>query len=309
MNPFDAEDLMQAVAKCAPSAKMKIANAVTESAAASDARSAAANTAREDFRMFTDGERDLLRRFSVEKSTAPNGEPIYNPVKEHRRDFEETTAEVARAAKPVLERWQFWQLRKRAAEKASAAAECWNFLSDLRSWMQENADRRFKHVCPPEAKLTKGQNHADAVHELRARIEEIDSRARALETAPAPVADLIARMNSEIDAMAERLAPALYVNNRDRAPMSPNTSDTHREAFVFWSLADLLKAETAKKLKAAHPGEAVGDLERATDLSALAADKLALERIEEAHVCAAAEMGQAIARRRDASPLAILEVE
>lgn len=310
MNHHDSEKLLKLVGELAPSARGKIAFAITESTAAMDARTNAAEAAREDFRLFTDGERELLRRFSVEKSTGPNGRPVYTPLEERRRDYAETKAEVERNARPILERWDFWQLRKKAAEKASETAEKWAFLADVSQWLVDHRGASLKPVKPPEAKLARGGNHADAVYELRARIDEIDANYHATEVANAPVADLIARMEADVDALADRIAPALYLNSRDNAPVNVGaTSDAHREAFVFWALADLLKTETAKKIKARHPGEGVSDFDRAAELSALAADKLHLERLEESHITAATSIGQIIGRRRDANPLAILEVE
>ncbi|WP_412048730.1 hypothetical protein ACK6D9_12200 [Hoeflea sp. Naph1] len=314
MNIEQSEKLLKMVGGVVPSARSKISAAIMESTAAMDARSASSDAAREDFRLFSEGERQLFRRFSVEKSTGTDGRPAYTPVEDRGRDVAETTR-IAHAARLVLDRWEIWQHRKAAAERASAETEKWTFLSELSQWLADNRGTKFKPVKPPAATLTKGQHHQDAIHELRARIDDIEARSAAMESAPAPVDDLIGRMNAAIDANAARNEPAMYFSKRFGSPVNVGeatdhaSSDVHRLAFEAWALSDILKAEAAKKIRAAHPGGGVSDFERAAELSALAADKLALERLEEAHIIAAAEVGQVIGRRRDADPRAILEIE
>ncbi|MCB1466798.1 MAG: hypothetical protein KDK08_06585, partial [Rhizobiaceae bacterium] len=138
------------------------------------------------------------------------------------------------------------------------------------------------------------------------------------ETAVATVQELVGRMDREIDELAARGAVSPSLTNRE-GPVVNLTGDGVRSfdhglvgllpETIVWILAPQVKNALAEKIRSAHPGGGLTDFERAAELAALERERLELERLEESHIIAAAEIGQHIARRRDADPRAILEIE
>lgn len=311
MNVFDIDDTLKLLAKAPAKTRTKVQNLMAASAAAMNARSSASDAAREDFQLFTDAEREFLRRNPVEKSKAADGRPIYSALHVRGRKDADAEAEIARLARPLLERFDTWQFRKAAAEKQSAIVSNYAFLFDVKTWLP---GKSLKASPPPAVSLAKGQNAADAVHEIRTKLDAIDNKVSETERAPAPIADLIARMDSAIDGFAAKGATKFRPENRTGAPFDfdPRYRETASGVQVddlFWIFADEIKAKMAAKIKAEYVGTGISDSERAAKLKELAADKLFLERQEESLICLAAEAGQTIVRRRDADPRAILEVE
>lgn len=307
MNTHDAEILEGLLEKAPGKTQTKIRDLIDESAAAvaavqmaGDARSAAIKHHASTLAHFRERYRD------VEVVDGEGG-----PTFEFATGRRATTPEEA---KPWCERVTkaAQQVRRATAtqERAEATWHQYAFLSDLKDWLlDEGRSNPLKAASAPTPKLTGKQTHADAVDAIRAQLDELAARRHAVDVAPAPVADLVGRMEAEVDALATRHGPHVYTNRRDGSPVNVgSSSDAHREAFVFWALADVLKAEAAKKIREAYDGDGLGDFERAAELSALDADRLALERLEEAHIVAAAEINQIISRRREADPRAVLEV-
>ena len=308
MDIHDAATLEGLLEKAHSKTQAKIRNLIDESAAAhaavvvsGDARNAAIKHYGATLAHFRERFRDVE---VVDGEDGPKFEFVT-----HRRA---TTEEEARPwCDRVTKAAQ--QVRRASAtyERAQAAWSAYAFLGDLKDWLlDEGRPNPLKAASTPTPKLAAKQSHADAVDAIRAQLDELAARRHAIDVAPAPVEDLVVRMESEVDALANRHGPNVYTNNREGSPVNVgSSSDPHREAFVFWALADVLKAEAAKRIRAAYDGEGLGDFERAAEMSAIDADILALERLEESHIVAAAEIGHTIPRRREADPRAILEVQ
>lgn len=304
----ESEELESLLEKAPARTQAKIRDLVDEKTAAHAALSAASEARNAAIKHAAEVRAHFRDRFAdVDINDGPDGPTFDFPTGRRASDPEEAkpwTERVIKSANQV-------QRHNAAHNKARAAWDGYAFLSDLRDWLAYGAkSSQLKATIAPAAKLNKGQSHAEAVDFIRSQLDELASRSKSLEVAPAPVSDLVARMESEVDALATSRAPAIYMGNRDASPVDVGlTSDPRRDSFIFWALSDVLKTEAAKKIREAHPGNGVSDFERAAELSALEADKLSLERLEESHIVAAAEIGQHIPRRREADPRAILEVE
>lgn len=313
MNPFDIEKLEDHARKLPLRSRHKLPALVDASVAAMAARSNASDTAREAHREFADARFAFLHRWDpVEESSAPTGEPIFTKVKGRRE--EEPSYQFDSERDRLVEKWHVWQRRKTAHEKAASAYEGHIYLTAVLDWFRNNPGP-FTSAAMPPAKLGKGQTHYQAVEDIRERLIRIDEKIAATDSAPALVEDLVARAHAEVDDLARQGSTTIYPTSRDGSPV--NLAGSGRMTgqtgilpeTLVWLLADELKAAVAARIRAVAPKDGMSDFDRAAELSALAADKLALERLEEAHIVAAAEIGQIIPRRREENPRAILEIE
>ncbi|EYR81858.1 hypothetical protein [Shinella sp. DD12] len=312
MNHVDQERL-EAHAKGLPlQTRRKLPALIDASVDAMTAFGGANDTAREAHTAYIDSRLRFINRWNVEEAQAPTGEPIFTYVPARRNEVPEFRFESEREG--VIEKWQVWQRRKRARDKADVVRAGNEYLQDILGWLRDNPGP-FKSAAMPPAKLGKGQTHHQAVEDIRERLIRIDEKVAATEYAPTPAEDLIARAHAAVDDLAHRGKVHIYTNNRDGSPV--NLSGSGRLTGVtgilpetlVWLLADEIKASVSAKIREVASKDAISDFDRAAELSALAADKLALERLEEAHILAAAEIGQIIHRRREANPRAILELE
>lgn len=313
MNPFDI-DKLEALAKRLPlRSRQKLPTLIDASVDAMAARNAASDTARTAHRDYNDTRHKFTHRWEpVEESHAPTGEPVFAKVKARREEEPGYLFDSERDR--LVELWQVWQRRKRAHEKASAVFEGHIYLSAILDWLPANPGPFVSASIPP-AKLGKGQTHHQAVEDIRERLIRVDEKIAATDLAPAPVEDLIARAHAEVDGLSHQGSMTIHTNSRDRSPV--NLSGEGRATgqtgilpeTLVWLLSAEIKAYLAAKIREVAPKDGMSDFDRAAELSALAADKLALERLEEAHIVAAAENGQIIPRRTEANPLAILEIE
>lgn len=312
MNHVNVEKLEAHGKKMPLQTRKKLPGLIDASVDASAAMSNASDSAREELDRYIASRLQFLRRWDAEESQAPTGEPVFTRIVGRRQEEHDPLFDMDRDR--VVERWQVWQRRKHASEKAQAAREGHAYLHDVLDWLRDNPGP-FTSAAMPPAKLGKGQTHHQAVEETRERLIRINEKIAETDNAPAPVEDLIARAHAEIDNLAHQGAVHIYTTSRDRSPVNlaghgrlTGQTGVMPETLV-WLLADEMKATIATKIRGVASKDGMSDFDRAAELSALAADKLALERLEEAHIIAAADNGQTIARRREANPRAILEIE
>jgi hypothetical protein len=138
--------------------------------------------------------------------------------------------------------------------------------------------------------------------------------------APAPKAQLYARALQEIDEMAAHGELRINLEKRVSEPLdlASRLSNHFNQSrgfagfdglslFVFL-LRDKFKDEVKKLINALPDDEGMDDAERDNAIAALADERLALERQEEALIMLAADRGQHIARRRNIDPRAFLGI-
>lgn len=220
------------------------------------------------------------------------------------------------------------QAARDARERAAEAQARFSFLHDAAGWLQENVRPgvTFHHCAATPPKTPKGI--PAAIDQIRAELVALDEQQQAIENAPAPPDDLLARSVAEIDRMAQR--GELHIDPRSRGPSpldleaklkisaTPVPGDagpilmptgTGAGPLIAWLCRDLL-VERVERMIADLPAKGcMTDAERDAQLAEIAERKLSLERVEEALVCSAAAAGLTIERRREADPRAVLEVE
>jgi hypothetical protein len=205
-------------------------------------------------------------------------------------------------------------------DRVDRATTAWtetDLVEEIRRWLGElrKAGRRLKPAEPPKAPTGDPRR---AVEQARARLDEIDDQIARTESAPRTLAELRAAVIAEIEALAER--GHIHVDPRTRggsplrlaAALATNGPGDRPQAAVQTLVALLVEPirEAALALLPAEelPG-ALSDADRERELARLADDRLATERAEEAGITAAEAAGLTVARRRDANPAAVLDVE
>ena len=208
---------------------------------------------------------------------------------------------------------------ERLRSRRDRAIEAWSnydFLADVRNFLGEAkmSGKRFRSA--PPTKVPTGDFHR-AVESARRRLDELAIETERVELAPLPLAELHAAVEAEVDAIAGR--GALFVDPRIRSgsPLKLEAAFglsgqgdrvSSLASSLLFLLRDQIKAAALALLPAKELPGAMTDAARKAELARLTAERLEIERAEEAAIVAAAAAGITIARRRDASPLAILEI-
>lgn len=234
-----------------------------------------------------------------------------------REDRDERAARIdgpVEAAKRSLE------ARIAARNRAAEAQEAFAFIEGVESWLRRTTTPggsfRAVSITAPKSK--------DAVADvarLRSRLAEIENLFQKVENAPAPKAALLATAHAEIDRVAAdgqlRINPAdrsgAPLNLASRLSLHPHGSgaligDGGSSVFI-WLLAEILKAEIEEMVAALPDDGSMSDAEREQAFADLAAERLELERHEEALIELAEAQGRSIARRADLDPRAFLSIE
>lgn len=318
MNPIDADKLERLLTRAPKHTQNKIQGLIDQAVAAGSAASHASDLQREEWALFVAAEAGFLAGEDIEKARVPFGEePKYEKGARFNKKNEEW---FARERERVLDRWRAWKRKQTAFERCNAERESWAFLSDIQSWLGQFGDGRdhpLHGLKPPAVKLAKGKTHADAVEDIRRQIEHVDARIDETLAAPTSAAEAIDAMNREVERIAASGAVTGYASGWDRAPFNLTgggiryggehavgvTGET-----ITWLFADEIKAKLADRIREMVDGPGLTTEEREAAIKQMKAQRLELERQEEAHIVAAAESGQHIPRRREADPRAILEV-
>ena len=247
---------------------------------------------------------DAYREVQVEKTNAPAAMPEF--VQTARRRHQRALA-----------------ARDRAAEHWAQFA----FVAEAAHWLERMARLgapRLEHFAPAAPKV---RDIPAEVERIRRELAGLDDAWRAAEDAPCPADDLLARAIAEIDTLAAQ--GALTLDPRSRGPAPLGLAKKLRPATTLapggdvpglvlpgdgggglwaWLHRDALVAR-ARELAEALPQDGVlSDDQRDAEFNRIARQRLELERVEEALICAAEAQGQTIARRRDIDPRAVLEV-
>jgi hypothetical protein len=172
-------------------------------------------------------------------------------------------------------------------------------------------------AAPPSYALRDGETPADAIGRLHSEIAAVSNHLDVVKSAPLPKADAKALVRPYVEQLRERGRPKVTVHNRGTlnvAWVDPQKQDffTHVDAAALLAWCDptaMIKA--LEREIDAMPDErrdAMLAAERERRVAELSANLELLERQEEVLIERAAEQGQEIARREDASPSAILSV-
>ncbi|WP_346893772.1 hypothetical protein [uncultured Roseibium sp.] len=196
------------------------------------------------------------------------------------------------------------EVKERTASIIEVDARCESFLRSVSGQFRDEDTSR--------------PSKGETVETKRAAITKNIKLTADVETAPAPEDDLKAAIFAAVDEIAARGRPEVDPRIRDDDPSkiaSKIRLGVHGGSFVgdggasffTWVLADQIKAKLAEMIP--DNPDAISDQERSAMLQQLAADRLRLERVEEALITQAESEGRVIARRPDASIQAILGVE
>lgn len=228
--------------------------------------------------------------------------------------------ERARLGAPLTPKRAEVERLKAAHDRAQAGWEEYAFLSDVRDWLGERRLDGTK-FCHLPVSAPKTRSPLDAVEKIRAELAELDSAWTEIEAAPAPITEMRQRMIEAVHAIAERDRPDF--NARARVGDPARLADRFRlnthpggsiigdggASFFVWLLQDEIIKRVGILLSGSPQKDALSDDAREARFAEINARRLLLERQEEALIIAAASLGQRIARRRDADPRAVLEVE
>jgi hypothetical protein len=162
--------------------------------------------------------------------------------------------------------------------------------------------------------LAKGETHLQAVTRIRSDIEKLKNELRLVQQAGPPIADVKRQAREYVRTLAERGRPTIKVGYETGfelvMPTSSYSSTPLLSAVLAWidpdTLINKINAEIDRMPK---PPMSLSKKDRLERFAYLTNEFAALERSEERMIEAAAEQGQDIPRRVDASPAAVLNVE
>lgn len=197
------------------------------------------------------------------------------------------------------------------------------FLDLVLEWLSDTRvrRRRLKLAVTP---VVTGGNFQNEIERIRGDIAHLDDDWASVEAAPRPVVVAKDALFKEVDQIAERGAPKVDLRRRTGSPIALGDrlqqtvhqgatalsimGDAGASLFV-WLMRDEIKAKLGALIERGDDADALTDDEREKRFGALSARRLELERLEEATIVAADAAGMFIARRADADPRAILEVQ
>ena len=224
----------------------------------------------------------------------------------------------------------------RVAETRDLRTSAWHHLGQLVQRNEDYVDRLTDPIHGFTAEVTpsrrKGESLIDAIERARRKLRDLAADRRRVEHAPIPASQAKQIAREHVERLAQRGCPdVLQVLELGEAPTWPTTTiqaATHGMdaegrpirgfasvqipdaiAALHWiHRAAIIAAYEAEIDELADDSQALSDDDRDARLAELDRDALALAREEEALVAAAEAEGQAIARRLDADPRAVLHL-
>jgi len=283
----------------------------------------ALQAARHDFLLLNGRVRAQLEGFCGYEVLPPGQAFRPGAAANARSETEERLMEPVRSAERRRD------LAADAHERAVAAWERFAFVDECVRWIERMARLgapRLEHFAPAAPRT---KDPAAEIAKIRAELAGLDEAWTAAENAPAPASELKARFLAELDQIAANGAPSIAVTARAGSPINlaaalriatqpvfggdgsitTALSGDGGAAFFVWMMRDEIAERITAMIDAAVPKSGVlTDDQRDAEFSRINAERLRLERLEEACVVASEAQGQTIARRREADPRAILEV-
>ncbi|ABS13608.1 hypothetical protein [Brucella anthropi] len=230
---------------------------------------------------------------------------------------------LARIDAPVERARRALRIASDARARAAKRQDEFAFLETVEGWLNRTPlDENLDLVAVDPSRL-KG-NPVVAVTKIRSELASLDKRLSAVELANVPVNALKEQAFAEIDAVAEKGRLSINTRSRGGAPLRladnlrinvvPNGSSVALFGdagahFFTWLLRDELKSIVATMIDDLGIGDGLSDDAREAEFRTIAAERLDLERLEEAYIVSAEANGQTIPRRHDVDPRAFLEIE
>jgi hypothetical protein len=314
--------------------RVKVEKLDADRAAASTVMRQASNAAQaalQTHSIATSAARDLMSRRPNHSFAPPEGAPP-RVIEAYRaslaREQRERAEFEARIMPPVDRAKRVLDHATEAHERATARWQEFAFLENVHGWLARIVHSGTKLVRRP-ATMGEVTSFPEEVARIRREIIALFDEWRAVEAAPSSPDDYRARAIEEIEDLAAR--GALHVNLRDRGPrplglaqaLTPGalpadddgvstsadagTGDASAALWV-WLHKDALIVRVSALIDAAPAENAMSYAEREAAFRKIVEKKLALEFLEEATICAAANGGMSIPRRPDCDPRAVLEV-
>ena len=243
----------------------------------------------------------------------------YKDIAENASSHSQRRAATDQVEALVHSHWEAEQAMAAALAGAAKAADhvsSYDYLATVNSWLGEHRLARLHagaeplvRVIPP--KVGKVASFPDEVAKSRAQIAAKAEQIGQTDLAPALASDLWAAIMADLDRRVERGKPDFDPRRRDRSPVDLGRmlGEHHIGDTLAWLHRDAIADRLCQLIGTQDAPGALSDADRQRTIAKLQAEKLALERYEEALICAAETIGQRIPRRRNADPRAILEVE
>jgi hypothetical protein len=203
---------------------------------------------------------------------------------------------------------------KDGANAAHAAWEALYYREDDHRWLQSwyGMNRRaggVRTLVHVPVKVKPAADYNPIIIEVRRQIDEVVGSIQQIERAPLPADEVRRRATIEIDRLADAAAPKVRLRGSqnfygeiiDLHPYNPN--------LLFFVGRDILMAHVEAEIARADFTGAMTDDRREAAVSKAMAEKLQLERTEEALIVASEELGRPIQRRRGHDPRAYWQVE
>ncbi len=230
---------------------------------------------------------------------------------------------IARINAPVERARRALQIASDARERAGKRHDEFAFLSAVEDWLNRAPFNDSADLVVVDPSRLKG-NPVIAITRIRSELASLDKRLSVVELATVPVNALKEQAFAEIDAVAEK--GRLSINTRSRGGAPLRLADNLRinvvphgssvalfgnagAHFFTWLLRDELKSKVATMIDDLALGDGLSDDAREVEFRTIAAERLDLERLEEAYIVSAEANGQTIPRRHDVDPRAFLEIE
>ena len=205
--------------------------------------------------------------------------------------------------------------RLKVAEAARMA------LNNVEVFLQQNSGKHFDLASAGKVPLRKNETPLQAVERVRKSINETRVKLRNAQMARLSDVELKAQAETYVDEMGKRAAPSLGTDlakglqvqvNDFHKPVGQPGSDIRASeralGLLCWCMPDQVLAAIHADIDRL-PGNGVDSVTKSEVVAELQSELLTLERDEEAIICKAAESGQIIPRRFDASPLAVLGIQ
>jgi hypothetical protein len=209
-------------------------------------------------------------------------------------------------------------LRAAQTERAAQRNEARKLLSAIDGWLDKMPpNARLSPVRLPEL-TPNGESARTACERYRNQITDLRTRIEEVRRAPLTHEETKHFVRAWVRMHADRGRPHIQVSDERADVLFENTralvpGDRHIAAasadFLVWLFREQVTEALLREADALTLKNALSRDERAANLVTLRAALLEAERGEEAVIMRAAQEGQVIARRADASPVAVLEVE
>jgi hypothetical protein len=187
-----------------------------------------------------------------------------------------------------------------AEARAKAAAELHQRCADFMRRERDAVD-----AAPVPAQLKVGQSYRQAIEEIRADLRRLDDLRRETNNRPPARDDAVEAIERHVAFLAASGRPTVSISGNVDWPANGRGGFL---AFTAWLAPQQVVERLVSEVPEEQP-DAMTSAEREEELTAIADERLQLERLEEALISKAEAAGQRTGRRGDADPRAVLAVE